>query len=100
MQITIQIDDSKIDAALEDVHARYWCSYLTWINGHGAARELEGKDGKPVMHRFDRAKIAQTLTSMLEAGKPVALRVIRGETDGNDRDCFLQLIVFGELKYG
>ena len=99
MKIEIEFQDRNIHNALEEPHSNYWTNELRWdpVDWVGYVVDVE-EDGEPMVE-INREKIVLALRQMSLLAPSVFARVISNDTDGPDRDLFLQFVAFGEVKY-
>lgn len=106
MKITIEVPDAAIDAALAAPHSRYWAKKASWhrypegAEGFVLEHSDLGRTGKPERIMLGSSKLKAALTKMAETQPARFARVKANEADGVDGDILLQLMAFGEVKYG
>lgn len=102
MKLAIEIHDENIDGALAEPASRYWASEAEWRGAPlscGFVKEIiEG--GKPMRHVLTPEKLQGALVKMAEKHPKHFERLWLGTYDGETGDVLLQLMAFGEVKYG
>lgn len=101
MQITINVPDEHINGALAEPHSRYWAREAGWDPETSAGFVYEPQDnGADARHVLNAAKLEKALWGMAEKYPRQFARLISGDYDGSTGDVLLQLMAFGELRYG
>lgn len=102
MKITIEVPDVQINAALESPNAKYWATSASWSPTYrsGFVVEMHGKDGKSERHTLGIARLKAALAHMAVHRPDDLARLLDGTWDGETGDLLLQLMAFGEVRYG
>lgn len=103
MRVTIEIPDSHIDNALAEPCSRYWADEALWdtTTHTGYVVERENGDGpKRIRHELDSGRVSRAVQLLVTESPLLLCRLCADGTDGPDGDALLQLMAFGELRYG
>ncbi len=98
MKIEIEVKDEHINGALAAPHSRYWAQDCEWTPG-----ELQGfvvAQDDPAVYGLDELRLRSALIQMAAQMPKSFAMLSSGNYDGVVGDSLLQLMAFGELRYG
>jgi hypothetical protein len=100
MKITIEIPDEHIHDTLLYPHYNYWTNECKWdsVTCTGYVIDVE-EDDEPIIE-LDASDLVKAFDILHKQYPKTFARFLSGDTDGVDGDSLLQLMAFGELKYG
>lgn len=105
MRITIEVPDEHIDGALAEPSSLYWALEASWRryndSPEGWVLERGGAaDGAAERHLLGAARLKKALGLMYHVRPVQFAKLASGQYDGETGDLLLQLMAFGEMKYG
>lgn len=95
MKLTIEVPDEHINGALAAPHSRYWADSAQWD-----PTKRSGKNGQHAPIELNSHALKTALCLMATVCPRHFSRLMAGEYDGVTGDILLQLMAFGELRYG
>lgn len=99
MKIRIEVPNAHIDGALAEPHSRYWASEARWVPRGLVGHVVDAEDcGK--RYALNASKLKKALEVMAEKYPLPFAKLKSGDYDGPIGDLLLQLIAFGEVRYG
>lgn len=106
MKIQIEVPNEHIDAALAEPNSRYWASEAVWKivdgshEGYLVRKHLADDHLGPPRIELDDRKLETALVLMASNHARNFGKLMTGCCDGETGDVLLQLMAFGEVKYG
>jgi hypothetical protein len=100
MKIEIEVLDKNIHNALSGPHSRYWTNECSWDDVTWEGYVIDSEEESAPIIELDQSSVRKALEIMGKEFPNLLARLVLGETDGVDGDSLLQLMAFGELKYG
>lgn len=98
MRITIDVPDEVIDDVLCEPHARYWCREASWSAHFHVGACVDGETG--AKFPLNRTVLKRALSLMATHHSRSFARLLSASWDGETGDILLQLMAFGEVRYG
>ena len=93
MNVQLEITAQTLYNALAEPHSRYWASYMELNNKTLKGYVIEIDNDKEIKHTINPRKIKGGLLRVAKSNPSLFGRIIGNETDGPDRDIFLQLCI-------
>lgn len=87
-------------ACLLGAHSRYWAKRLTWDGRRGSVIEHNDGESPPIRHSLSLRKIEKGLAALGQKYPHHLGQIMAEEWDGETGAMLLQMVVFGEIKYG
>lgn len=104
MKLTLELPDAILDECYPPGMSFSWFAYRRSRDGKGweaAERDERLADGGPFNWvRLSPAAIKRGLSLMPKHAPNCFAHLVQGNADANVRDTWVQLAVFGEVRYG
>jgi hypothetical protein len=98
MKIKIDIPDKHINGALAEPRSRYWASEAKWDPEEREGYAIERESGE--RHQLGSSKLQAALIHLAERRPTDLAALLSGNYDGETGDILLQLMAFGEVRFG
>lgn len=99
MKITIEVPSKVVIDCMNNAGSRYWARDLTWNGTKGHVTE-HGGEGLNHRHSISLRRIKKGLALLAAKNPSRFAELTRQDYDAETGDILLQLMVFGEVKYG